>query len=240
MIRAAGRTGGDWMTRSAKGPKPEIVGRYDATPASSWEKARAFLLPGESLVAITDCTLLPRHQIGGTTRHVTLALTTQHLKVLDRFTDGEEAIRLDRIASLTTRSSMEWRRTKGSFKEWQGDTYAFDVALLDGSARKFQAERPDAADFVDEFRTTVARQQASSASDSDPASELERLASLASDGLLTQDEWTRAKDLYLGKPPDVREEALRLLRTLHELHRDGVLSEAEFNMKKWDVLSRTK
>lgn len=71
-----------------------------------------------------------------------------------------------------------------------------------------------------------------------PADELQKLAVLRSEGIITDDEWTRSKELYLGKEPDKREEAVRILHDLHRLLRAGVLSEAEFNMKKWDVLSR--
>ena len=49
---------------------------------------------------------------------------------------------------------------------------------------------------------------------------------------------TKAKQLLLGKPPDQQQEAARLLRSLYELHRQGVLSQSEFNLKKWDILSR--
>jgi len=37
---------------------------------------------------------------------------------------------------------------------------------------------------------------------------------------------------------EVRESSVGLLRQLHSLHKSGVLSESEFNMKKWDVLSK--
>lgn len=74
--------------------------------------------------------------------------------------------------------------------------------------------------------------------DADVADELSKLAELARSGLLSPDEWERAKELYLGKPVNRRGADTRLLRELHDLYRNGVLSESEFNTKKWDVLSR--
>ena len=71
------------------------------------------------------------------------------------------------------------------------------------------------------------------------ADELARLAQLAKDGLLSPDEWTRAKELFLGKSPDKRDDVFNALQRLHELHKSGALSQSEFNMKKWDILSRT-
>ncbi len=68
--------------------------------------------------------------------------------------------------------------------------------------------------------------------------DLERLATLARDGLLTDEEWTRAKELFLGKRPDARELALGHLKQVYSLYREGALSEGEFNGKKWEILAR--
>ena len=70
------------------------------------------------------------------------------------------------------------------------------------------------------------------------ADELVKLSSLRDAGVLTEQDWERAKVLYLGKHADARSAAIEHLRKLHDLYRAGVLSESEFNMKKWDVLSR--
>jgi hypothetical protein len=71
------------------------------------------------------------------------------------------------------------------------------------------------------------------------ADELEKLARLRDEGVLTPEDWERAKSLFLGKPADRRQEAVVLLSQLHNLYRAGALSESEFNAKKWDVLSRS-
>ena len=70
------------------------------------------------------------------------------------------------------------------------------------------------------------------------AEELSKLNELVLQGVLTSDEWDRAKALYLGKAADRRTEDAALLMQLHSLHRAGALSESEFNTKKWEILSR--
>jgi hypothetical protein len=72
------------------------------------------------------------------------------------------------------------------------------------------------------------------------ADELGKLAALKEEGILTDEEFQRSKALFVGATPDQQSEALDLLRQLHALQRSGVLSEMEFNMKKWDVLSRSE
>lgn len=70
------------------------------------------------------------------------------------------------------------------------------------------------------------------------ADELTKLSAMAKDGLLTADEWTRAKELYLGKPADAQALALAHLQQIHRLYKEGVLSESEFNSKKWEILAQ--
>lgn len=71
------------------------------------------------------------------------------------------------------------------------------------------------------------------------ADELEKLSDLRSRGAITSDDWERSKNLFLGKPAGAQELAIVQLRQLFELHTSGVLSESEFNMKKWDILAKT-
>ena len=67
---------------------------------------------------------------------------------------------------------------------------------------------------------------------------LDQLVPLLNDGILTQEEFDRAKDGFLGATVEVRESSVGLLRQLHSLHKSGVLTESEFNLKKWDILSK--
>lgn len=53
----------------------------------------------------------------------------------------------------------------------------------------------------------------------------------------TDDEWLKANRMTYQGPVNKKVEAIYLLRQLHDLYRRGALSEAEFNMKKWELLS---
>ena len=69
------------------------------------------------------------------------------------------------------------------------------------------------------------------------ADEIAKLGELAQQGVITQEEFSRGKELFLGRAPDEAADQVALLRQLHGLWKSGVLSESEFNMKKWDLLS---
>lgn len=69
------------------------------------------------------------------------------------------------------------------------------------------------------------------------AQEIGKLGQLFLQGVLTAEEFERAKSLFLGAPPDKAAAAVDLLRNLNALKQQGVLSESEFNAKKWEVLS---
>ncbi len=64
------------------------------------------------------------------------------------------------------------------------------------------------------------------------------LTSLLEEGMISQEEFERAKGGFLGTTTEVQESSASQIRQLHSLHRDGVLTEGEFNMKKWDILSK--
>jgi hypothetical protein len=70
------------------------------------------------------------------------------------------------------------------------------------------------------------------------ALELEKLAGLVRTGAISTDEWKHAKALYLGQPEASRENSLGRVQQLYDLCQSGALSESEFNMVKWDILSR--
>jgi hypothetical protein len=70
------------------------------------------------------------------------------------------------------------------------------------------------------------------------ANQIQALADLAHAGIITPDEFSQAKAGIIGKPASQVEEATKLIQQLHGLYKQGVLSEGEFNLKKWDVLSK--
>jgi len=74
-------------------------------------------------------------------------------------------------------------------------------------------------------------------SDQSVAEEIEKLGQLFLAGVLTADEFERGKGLFLGAQPDKAAAAVELLQNLDALKKSGVISEFEFNDKKWEILS---
>lgn len=112
--------------------------------------------------------------------------------------------------------------------------HVISIFASGNAARMKWIQKGDVAGFV----SAVRERMGASTPAASVADELGKLASLRDGGLISDTEWERATALYLGKPPSARDEAIVQLRSLHSLFRDGVLSESEFNMKKWDVLAR--
>ena len=73
---------------------------------------------------------------------------------------------------------------------------------------------------------------------SSAANALEKLVPLLEEGIISQEEFDRAKGGFLGSSTEVQETSINQLRQLYSLRNDGVLTEGEFNMKKWDILSK--
>jgi len=69
------------------------------------------------------------------------------------------------------------------------------------------------------------------------ADEIKKLGELVSSNIITREEFERGKSLFLGSPPDKSQKILDVLANLHRLRQQGALSESEYNMKKWDLLS---
>jgi hypothetical protein len=66
---------------------------------------------------------------------------------------------------------------------------------------------------------------------------LPALEQLRRDGALSDTEWEKAKKLVLERP-EIKETVAQKIADLYSLYRSGALSNSEFNMKKWDLLSR--
>jgi hypothetical protein len=69
------------------------------------------------------------------------------------------------------------------------------------------------------------------------ASQIEQLGKLCAAGVISNEEFERGKQLFLGGAPDKAAVAISLLQSLAALKETGVLSPSEFNMKKWEILS---
>ena len=73
----------------------------------------------------------------------------------------------------------------------------------------------------------------------DVAEQVEKLGQLFLKGVITaeEEEFERGKALFLGNPPDVARKTMETLDDLYRLQQKGALSEGEYNIKKWDLLS---
>ena len=65
------------------------------------------------------------------------------------------------------------------------------------------------------------------------------LEELVHAGALNIDEHKAAMLAIGQRPLSEGDELIRLLKGLHDLYKSGVLTEADFNAKKWDVLSKS-
>ena len=71
----------------------------------------------------------------------------------------------------------------------------------------------------------------------DVAEQVEKLGQLFLKGVITAEEFERGKALFLGNPPNVAKKTMETLDDLYRLRQKGALSESEYNVKKWDLLS---
>ena len=71
-----------------------------------------------------------------------------------------------------------------------------------------------------------------------PAGEGASLELLVRRGALSENERLDARAALEGSPPEEFRTMTGMLTELHHLYEQGILSESEFNAKKWEVLSR--
>ena len=71
----------------------------------------------------------------------------------------------------------------------------------------------------------------------DTAEQVEKLGQLFLKGVITAEEFERGKALFLGNPPNIAKKTMETLDDLYRLRQKGALSESEYNVKKWDLLS---
>ena len=105
-----------------------------------------------------------------------------------------------------------------------------------GDAHTWESRYNEAEDFARALQHAIGA--FSSGSSVSMGDELVKLAELRSTGVLSADEWDRAKNLWLGKPAHHRADSITILSQLYDLHLKGALSEGEFNNKKWEILAK--
>jgi len=147
-----------------------------------------------------------------------LALTHHHLIVFTNGTTSRETTNLSDVMSTSTVGNDQLTVTFSN-----GARYSFAPVFAGGLH-----------DVGKDIQVATKRLKDGAIGATSLADELARLAELRDQGIIDAGDWNRAKNLYLGKTESERDRAVRELRQLH-----GVLSASEFNMKKWDILSRT-
>lgn len=114
---------------------------------------------------------------------------------------------------------------------------ALVIGLLNGDGDCFYSffdELSTLAKNLEEIKSgALLASQATKAADA-----LGVLTPLLQEGIITQEEFDRAKAGFLGTTTEAQKNSAGQIRQLHSLYRDGILSEGEFNMKKWDILSK--
>lgn len=100
----------------------------------------------------------------------------------------------------------------------------------------YKSDLASAEKFQEIFDVNAKRFSVVSAT-ADFAQQLSAMNILYKEGVLSEAEFKRSKEIFLGKSVDEEQRAERALRSLKQLRDAGVLSEAEFATKKWDVLS---
>ena len=120
----------------------------------------------------------------------------------------------------------------------RGDYALIAVQLTSGEQVVLNLDASDARALDEALASIIAPVVAQARPTISIADELTKLEALKTAGVLSPEDWERAKGAYLGKAPDLRERAVADLRSLYSLYRDGVLSESEFNIKKWEILSK--
>lgn len=128
-------------------------------------------------------------------------------------------------------------------QKFDGQIMGYEFGILgahDGSWISLQAWQngPATIEFHDSMELAVNRSSAASSS-FDFSAQLAELGKLHAEGVLTEEEFIRAKELFIGKTPDAQRQAEQTLRSLKQLHDTGVLSEAEYAAKKGQILSKS-
>jgi hypothetical protein len=95
----------------------------------------------------------------------------------------------------------------------------------------------EATNLANHLKRLLSTKEAQSAAFS-ISDELSKLSQLSQEGILTEQELARAKGMLIGKEPNHIDQSIELLRSIKSLQKQGILSESEFNMKKWDILSK--
>lgn len=119
-----------------------------------------------------------------------------------------------------------------------GDIGTIELTTMDGRTYRLSGKHASTWRQFREQLSALLDRQSSAAGLAGAGNELEKLADLVQREMLDAADFDRAKGLLLGKPAPQVQDDIRLLENLHALWKQGALTQSEFNMKKWDILSR--
>lgn len=123
------------------------------------------------------------------------------------------------ILALWGRRSVEWQMSSGQLVEARFASKEKAEACLRQIQQAMEFKHQPTVSFSDE---------------------LVKLYELKELGVLSEEDLAKVKDDYLQITDRERERTIKALKSLFELCQAGVLSQSEFNMKKWEILSRKK
>ena len=168
-----------------------------------------------------------------------LVLTNRNVRLIGLgVSKGEFIIKSNVAIPLHNIQSLGIHRIPGGFLN-QAQVH-LSLTLAGGQVEEWASQMESAEPFTAALERAFAERTAvdqAAGVGAGVADEIAKLSELASEGAISSEEFERGKELFLGKPPDEAADKIALLRQLHSLHKSGVLSESEFNMKKWDLLS---
>lgn len=184
--------------------------------ANRFESIRKFLRPGEE-------PLRRSRYIRVKEARGDFILTSQRVLFIQQKLLGTsvEEIPLERIDSVSHRTGLLMG--------------AITLTRTNGRAAVFdEFHKKEIPDLVDAINAALNTAQLAGV---DVAGLIRELKVLHDEGVLTADEFDRAKARYIGRGPDETHALLKTLNSLNELRKAGVLNQVEFDIKKRDLLA---
>ena len=164
-----------------------------------------------------------------------LGLTEENLYVSRD--EGFLGSRAGRTRSRPLSTISDWNFIRHTNEKGEPQEYEFSFAAAQGLEGGNFISTPKYADpFKKDFERIMSRYTALAAT-VDVAGQLSAMHQLWTEGVLSDDEFEKSKALFLGRSPDQQQVAESNLRSLKQLKDSGVISEAEFAAKKWEILS---
>jgi len=224
---------GDWDR-----PPPILKNKKNRNTVDS------LLQPNESYLALgvwqskaTKTQVLKGTSVESTDRkYHALGLTEEHLYVAN-FTFGTWSSGFKSSSACKLSTITEWNFVRHMGKKGELVGYQFTYSAAGGrEVGDYTAVTVVSEPFKEQFESVMTR-FAALASSVDVAGQLSAMHQLWTEGVLSDEEYEKSKALFLGRSPDQQQVAENNLRSLKQLKDSGVLSEAEFAAKKWEILS---